>query len=177
MTSNNKTNDIPYFALGNTEPIPDNLPEELKTLLSAGRREAGYDDNGNKTPDSVDVAHGNVNMIGDSELQAILEELHERVAMSWIKNDRQTHSMLTHTNGDSCVTEAITALHKWRRDTCLARVPEKKTLKTDTPLDDEDGDKFCVECGQFEFEGKLYCQCVGFNEAIDQMKQAISEGE
>ncbi len=40
--------DIPYIAIGNNEPIPDNLPEELKNIIRQGRREAGWCDHGNK---------------------------------------------------------------------------------------------------------------------------------
>lgn len=40
--------DIPFLAIGNNEPIPENLPEELKAELRKSRNEAGFDDDGNK---------------------------------------------------------------------------------------------------------------------------------
>lgn len=36
------------FAIGNNEPLPFNLPDELKAELRKSRLAAGYDDNGNK---------------------------------------------------------------------------------------------------------------------------------
>ncbi len=53
-------------------------------------------------------------------------------------------------------------------------MPEKKTLKTDEPLDAMDeGEKFCVECGQWEYEGVLNCKCVGYNQALTNTLKAI----
>lgn len=55
-------------------------------------------------------------------------------------------------------------------------IPEKKPLLTDEPLDVmEEGDKFCVECGQWEYEGVLDCKCVGYNQAIAELKAALKK--
>jgi hypothetical protein len=41
-------NDIPYLAIGNSEPIPDGLPDELLAIIREGRYKAGWCDHGNK---------------------------------------------------------------------------------------------------------------------------------
>ena len=58
----------------------------------------------------------------------------------------------------------------------ISKLPEKKPLITDEPLDAMDeGEKFCVECGQWEYEDVLDCKCVGYNSAIDEMHRVIDE--
>lgn len=57
----------------------------------------------------------------------------------------------------------------------ISKLPEKKTLETDVPLDVEDSERFCVECGQWEYEGVLDCKCVGYNSAIEDMRKSIDE--
>lgn len=39
-------------------------------------------------------------------LDEILEEMHEKVAIGWVKNDGKVHTLPTHANGDVCVTSA-----------------------------------------------------------------------
>jgi hypothetical protein len=42
---------VPFLAVGNSEPIPEHLPEKLKEVIREGRREAGWCDHGNKPGD------------------------------------------------------------------------------------------------------------------------------
>lgn len=53
-------------------------------------------------------------------LDKALEELHQKVAIGWIKNDGKPHALPTHSNNDSCVTEAKEAI--------LAHIEEEKRL-------------------------------------------------
>lgn len=46
--------DLPYFALGNSEPLPDNLPAELTTLLRSYRTKAGWCDHGRRFGECCD---------------------------------------------------------------------------------------------------------------------------
>lgn len=39
---------IPYLALGNSEPLPDNLPPELTAILRKHRTAAGWCDHGRR---------------------------------------------------------------------------------------------------------------------------------
>jgi len=80
----------------------------------------------NKTPDSVDVAQAKVNKVADdSELSAILDELCNQVEWSVqvpgaVAIDRDKEN--------TAKNEAITALHKWRRDSVMGMLPEKFTF-------------------------------------------------
>lgn len=40
---------IPMLAVGNSEPLPDHLPEELRAILRTSRRQAGWCDHGHRT--------------------------------------------------------------------------------------------------------------------------------
>ena len=56
--------------------------------------------------------------------------------------------------------------------------PEKKPLQTDIDGDpDEVGTEFCLECGQYAYEGVIDCICMGFNDALDQWEANIKGGK
>jgi hypothetical protein len=46
------------FALGNNEPLPEHLPEQLKSILRDGRARAGYCDHGRQIDDCKDCLDG-----------------------------------------------------------------------------------------------------------------------
>jgi hypothetical protein len=42
---------IPFLAVGNSEPIPEGLPEQIKDILRKHRRAMGWNDDGSKMED------------------------------------------------------------------------------------------------------------------------------
>lgn len=78
----------------------------------------------------VDVCGGNEMTIEPSELDKrisdVLESMHNKCVFGWIKNDGKIHSMPTHANGDSCITEARTAIKSIITE---ARIDELKKIR------------------------------------------------
>jgi hypothetical protein len=46
----------------------------------------------------------------EGEIDKLLEKMHEKVALGWIKNDGKTHTVTSHATGDNCVTESREAI-------------------------------------------------------------------
>ena len=61
-------------AIGNSEPTPDNLPDEIKKIINDGKREAGFNPDG--TPMSNPT---NTNQASEDELRESIDALLEQV--------------------------------------------------------------------------------------------------
>ena len=46
----------------------------------------------------------------EAKTEEILEKLHEKVAIGWVRNDGKPHALPTHATGDECVKEATHAI-------------------------------------------------------------------
>jgi hypothetical protein len=79
------------------------------------------------------------------------------------------------------LTEALAKIeeHYISKSDLQEAIPEKKTIVLDRPLDVDEGEQFCVECGQWTYEGEIDCKCGGYNQAIDDFrtKLNIKEGK
>lgn len=99
--------------------------------------------------------------------------------LGWEYHPNKYYSSFTKNEGTCELTmqgaqELKAALQAYLYRETLELLPEKKPLTTDLDEDNigefEDVTRFCVECGQYEFEGQLNCRCCGYNAAIDDME-------
>lgn len=74
-----------------------------------------------------------------------------------------------HEEAEAAILALITQLIKESK-------PKTKTITLDRPLDVDDGEQFCVECGQWTYEGELDCKCMGYNQALDDYERNLLEG-
>lgn len=87
------------------------------------------------------------------ELEKILEDLHEKLLIGWIKNDGKTHVIPSHTNKDGCINDTLTS---------IINLVDKELPKF------IDVGKYDLDCPPTDLH-----RAAGYNQAIDDVRNKL----